>query len=849
MSVRNEIVNRLDVKSVIEAFDSHIKPGDLNANTAKGLGGDYIKLATESSFGRPVMIREIDANMSGNGVDRNSNIKNFKANLDNTTDSLTATLCQSEALNRTSRAALKLAAESAAACLDSRALLQSYANNLRTSLKNTSLTENVIQSSSGNDGLNIINRIYMDADAKINDTQMNTFDPITMSTESFDGQHIHNHMLFNYALNALSIGTDPVLAAAYPVTPIAANASNIRYEFLYTTIIDQYQHQIDGTYTKKPYHKLPELLNIYNDKFWNNNFLKVIPRWVENTAGAAVADGNEALFVSALRYEREDGAEPVTTAPIKLNKPGYNKTFGLLGTSQTEAQLSGKGQYDRTDALSSQVGIRSIYFALQDGNTAWDGTTGAEVLTSKTVVAGAEFYEIEVDGIYQSQFNPTINDGNSFKEISINTSEQIMFIRSDTTLAKQEDKVNTILTNTITNAGGTGIYHIGIPVTMSGKITLDDGVINNFNINVNLDHLEVYSKLATPLKNGDTSILLPKTDPIYQAILALFEDTTKFQFVGYELNAVRTNSNIREGGRTLSLDKTSTTFAVGFKSGNEFILPPDDSIGDENDTELILSGRVSSTSTFINNIGMVQFLEDIKKVKKIAGSGIGSIRDVGSRALNQFSIALKGVRPYYHEETYDIKSNLTATVDVDRIPNIQANILNKIGLLAADMALASNYLVCWRNNFGGARQGNPTIFIACHEKLARILTVGKQEGEFIPDVNGYSINIKIVSTIDPRVGNNIFMFFSDPNRGEGDGSFDPLSFGFCPMAPIITHNFQRTENGRIVKHIQTQMRFENLICCPIVTVIPVTGFEEAFGPISVPVRGIGENDALLTKNI
>jgi hypothetical protein len=803
--LRSNVTNNLDIKSVVSAFNSEFTSGDVKFNTAINNGGEYIKLATESSDGHAVMVKDLPSNV-------NANFRNLNDQLTNVNNVISSSVAD-KTQNRSTSAALKLAAESVGACLNGREVVNAYSKNLKSSLSNGGV--DIIQSTSGNDGLNAISKIYMDSDnPTVSTVAMNTFDPLTMrpAMESFDGQPIHNHMLFNYALNALSIGTDPVLAAAYPVTPIAATASNIRYEFLYTTIIDQYEHDIKGGYNKSAYHKQPELLNIYNDKFWNNNFLKVIPRLVEDSA-VGVNDGNTDLFIKKLSYTRTDGAEPVVTAPIALPKAGFNKTFGLLGTSQTEAQLSGKGQFDRTDALSSQINVRSIYFKLSDTPD-----------LDEDADTNAEYFEIEIDGIYQHNFMPAISDGNSFKEVSLNTTEQVVYFRTNIQQLEQnkKEKANTKLLAASKNK----VYTIGLPITMAGKITLDDGVINNFSINRNIDKLAVYD---------ENDELLPK-DQITD-IIELFRD--KFRFVGYEINAIRTNSNIRYGGRTLSLDKTSATFAVGFKSGNEFILPPDDSLGDENDTELVLSGRVSSTATFINNIGMVQFLSDVEKIKKLTESGIGRIKDKGVRSMgtNQFSIALKGIKPYFKSESFDIKSNLTATVDVDRIPNIQANILNKIGLLAAQMAIESNYLVAWRNNFGGTRQGNPTLYIACHEYLARILTVGKQEGEFIPDVNGYSINAKIVSTLDPRMENNIYMFFSDPNRGEGDGMFDPLSFGFCPMAPIVTHNFQRTENGRIVKHIQTQMRFENFVCCPIVTVMPITGFEEAFGPISTPVHG------------
>ena len=589
-----------------------------------------------------------------------------------------------------------------------------------------------------------------------------------LGIESYDGQKLQNAIYYSIAYNLGAARQDAFGEAFFPTITIDPTVSGFTIELEFASLIPEFLRERNGNPDNPKFNRIPVIKSIYDHSIHTTDKNKCIPVF-ENSENADV-------LIADLKHVDTSTTREITTAPIK-----FGKTVSLLGLSQDDYLLS-TGVMDMTDSLDRTVTLDKIYYSL---NKDAEETFAADMSIYPHNGFIANPLEHHKDVILNFNAGRVVIPVSTIKNAKGTASEQ---------WKKVVEQIKT--TEDIT--GWTAI--VAIKINGRGNTQSSD-----FELFGNAFELESVTNAA--------GVKVDSNSDGYKAIKTMIDS---FKFLGYDLEAYRTNSNLRTRGQIVTTDKYRQTYNVPFRSGVTSISPVTSPTGNDNDSaklayQIQLAGIKASRYA-------VATLDQWSSKLALAESN-GSLKN-----LSLQTIARDFVTPYYSEQTLDLFNILNNIESNKKQQDIRAALLTYIETEAMRMYIESGYGPAFdtlRGNVGG----KITLLIGTDPNIYRLL---------VTDVDRFPLSnmfdIQIVSTLDPLIKGKIYMTFGifDETRNTTP---NPLNFGNMLWSPTISYEIVTKTNGANNSECHNNPRFLHIVHLPILTRFNVINIDAAFKKI------------------
>lgn len=452
---------------------------------------------------------------------------------------------------------------------------------------------------------------------------------------------------------------------------------------------------------------------------------------------------------------------------INTSALAFGKRFSLLGISQT-AKLLQTGVLDVTDAIDPSIKLESIVISLDNGT---------------------EFIKLRTSAIPLAEFH----------------SAQQGHYR---TMRLAFDPQQVILTGDVRLADGTGNSTILAPLA-ANNLVVHLGLSVNGSVNLETAETGLTASEITVLAVYDEDGKKLSLDSgVGQTTAALFDDSAA---VGYTLEARRTNSNRRQRGQLLTTDYYQQIYNVPLHAPITTLRPV--TVSDQTDAA-DLAALITATHIRTSNAAVTRLL-----------TALDTLRDYvqNSQVIEQnpelLGVANWLVQAYFAEETIDVPAIVDSLKSHERMLDLQAAIVSRIRHAAYTAYRDSGYKAAADALAGGVAP-KPTVIIGTDPVIANYLLVN---GDF--RTLGNDFDVKIVSTLDTRVKDQIFVTFGQFGEGK-DGQPNPMHFGNMGWKPELTLVLPMTRNGQISKELTVQPAFVHVVNLPILVHFTVEGIAD-----------------------
>ena len=573
-----------------------------------------------------------------------------------------------------------------------------------------------------------------------------------VSIEAFDERDLKSAIAASTIYNIAAAKQEDFAETFYPTTVITPDQVGLTQTVTYTTVHGEVRHNLNGEETD---FKKRNLIEAFADPtILESKSTKVVPY--------LSPDGtNEQFFIDPdLLEPREVDIDGVS---VTTNALSIGVTMDILGISQAPGILDGNVM-DSTDSLDSRLALEQVY--LKVSNDTESGLVAFNVLN-----------------LARSAFNKSTEGGSNEMELNFRT--EALTLRSATTNIAGE-----VL---LSKFGELGNYQIQFSTTLTGTADLETGSLGVYSASL------VVSNVWD--KTGNSKIAM--SDP---ALKEALEGIT-FEVIAYDIDAYRTNTNIRTRGTILDTETVSEGYKV--RLGPPIAVPAP--INGAGRTGVDLKSLISASHTRTSNNAVTALLNFISRMKVYSERMNGSEPVPSVEGIARFLI-----RPVYREKTVDLLKVVDSEKTSEKADDIRAALVEAIRHEIYHMIVDSNYQIALDFDTG-VTGSTPKVIIGTDPILERyIIEYGDNR-----TLSAGMTDFKITTTHDVRVKNKIILTFTRDGR-----EADPLSFGTHVYMPELTTTVQVTRNGATVKENQVQPRDLHVNNLPIIAVIYVENLEE-----------------------
>lgn len=580
-----------------------------------------------------------------------------------------------------------------------------------------------------------------------------------LSMEAFNDRDIRSVQTYAAVYNLNAAVQDEFAETLFKTIAIPANDIGLVISARLMEVMTPVRHAVSGSVTQ--FNKKNLIKAIIDPTILHNDSNKIVPVVRTESAANFVATGDVAVRNILL-----DGMS-IATAPLAVGK-----TFSLLGISQTDAALV-TGNNDQTDELDTAISLKKIYLKTVNGSD-------SAVLSFDTSTAATSVFTPAPQGL---QYGMNLNFDT--RTIAVKAS-----------------------TKTITGSAPAGLGYIA-----TNNLTVRLGLRMNGTTNVETSETTVAQSGAitvVSVTQQDGTVLAP-TDTMFTNVVALFANAS---IIGFDLDAQRTNSNLRQLDQLLTTTYYNQMYTCGWRTPISVQRPlTADASNDNSDlATMIFATHARTSAAAVNKL----FQFDAIMSENLDGASdadtvMPEIFGVGRHLL---------ARAYYKRDTLDVLTTINTISSHDRARDISAVLINMIRAHAYDAYNKSGYRAAADARAGGTAP-TPILVIATDEPTMRYLMI---EGE--TRIAGITFDVKVVSTLNKRMAGKIFLTFVDPtslNTNEPS----PLSFGnmiWKPEAPQVVTPMHR--QGATIKHLSVAPAFEHIVNLPILVRIDVENLPE-----------------------
>jgi len=132
----------------------------------------------------------------------------------------------------------------------------------------------------------------------------------------------------------------------------------------------------------------------------------------------------------------------------------------------------------------------------------------------------------------------------------------------------------------------------------------------------------------------------------------------------------------------------------------------------------------------------------------------------------------------------------------------------------------------------GTPGSEPTVIIATDVLTGSYIGNSGEPFDLAP-----GIKARIVTTNNTLVRGKIFVTLGVFDGNENT-AVNPLHFGNCLFSPTVSAIVTRSDNGGTFKALATYPRYAHINNLPVLSVITVSGLDNAVGSIAVPFHSV-----------
>lgn len=499
-----------------------------------------------------------------------------------------------------------------------------------------------------------------------------------------------------------------------------------------------------------------------------NELTRVVP--VIRVTGAADDNSDKFLDTAEVAPWSEDitGTFNITTSALRVGR-----NIDLMGISQTN-ELLNSGVMGPSDTLDTYIRLSKLFIRITEG-------------------LNTDIIAIDTENVPSSNF--TYAPQGNYRRMILNLDSDGFVISGDTRNVNGVAVSTTTLPELLNRKAR-------INLTANGVVILDkaDCVVNAGTVD--------FITLRDAAGNMVTGA--PQT--------SLSNKLASAAIVGYQLTAYRANSNLRQRGKLVDSQIEYQILQLPYRSPLAVIMPAMNS-GTEDTSAL--QTLITITGVFVSNeavTSLIRSATELSAYEPLADND-GNLPEV--RAIGRFY-----VKPAYFHEAMDLTGVVDSLKSHERIKDIRAAIVEKIRFYANEMYRASEYKAAALVLTGNAGY-KPTVIVGTDPVLYNYIM-------FDGDLRtlGESFDVKVVSTLDTRVRNKIFVTFGifDSSRNT---SMNPLNFGSMLWSPELTIVMPVSRDGQTSKEMIVAPRFAHIMNLPVITELSVTGLPSVINKVPV----------------
>lgn len=589
--------------------------------------------------------------------------------------------------------------------------------------------------------------------------------------EAFDASKLGEYAAASAVFNFAAAKQDDFGEAFYPTQVLTVDKNALELNIRRTMVLNQVRHSLSGQVTEYDRRNIIDAFIDYT--VLADEITNIIPNYCDEVDGAnkPTGDNNVNNFVPHFpTNEVLTHGIKIRTAPLKI---GVN--IDIKGISGNAA-LNANGQFDQNDSIDPAINLNTLVFAV-----------------GEETVAGDNLIEIPVDGLQYTQFLQTGQGQARRVEAQFRSDDIVLTGETLNSLKQAAPNLEYLATDPRSN------WVVRLNVNTSFSVDTETGKTTSA-----VSEVSIAQVFAIDPATNSHEIITDVTE-----LEALRNALGSITCVGYRLKLRRTNHGRREMGKIVTVYEELVRYVVPLGSPIVIHTPLTDVR-----TNVDLSAPVAAVRARNSNNAVTQLLrfrDQLKSIKPLLNSSDRSIKAPCIEGIGHTV-----VYPTYEHVDLNLANQVQGMRSQDRFEDVRSTVVNNIRDMAYRMHLNSGYEVAALALEGVTTK--PVLVIGTDPYVLNHL-------QLIGDTRllGVGFDFKIVSTMDLRIRNKIFMTLTQPHNGQPS----PLLFGTMAWINELITTLKTPRNGNLVNETMVQPRTLHVNFCPILGEMDVTGLGQA----------------------
>lgn len=450
---------------------------------------------------------------------------------------------------------------------------------------------------------------------------------------------------------------------------------------------------------------------------------------------------------------------PIETAPLL-----FGKRMDLIALSQDD-RLVTRGIMGLEDQLDVDIQLTAMY-----------------------VKIGDDVIKLPTKGITTSRFVGSRQEATTGMNLNF-TSDHIL-INADTT-----DVSDSALVTLAAIAGND--LKVRIRLGASGSADIDSGTTV-----VHANEIEVARVYDSANEELDLTAA---------PALAIANLIAGAEFLGYELYATRSNTDLRQRGHIIGNHTYVEEYFVGLGSPITAIRPVNTSRDDTDLRGLIAASHIRMTGEAVNTL-----VETAEILAQLTTTGINDFPDV-------LGIGRLYVRPTFLAEYVDVAAQVTTQNSHSTIRDVSSLLINVVKDTTARMFIESG-MVAAKSVLNPIGNVKTTVVVSTSSYIASYLSSPASQSILEDKLFKYII----VHDANAQLHGKIYLTFHHIDETRNTAP-NPLSFGCMAYMPDVVFNLNITRNGSHNRELCVHPRHKAIVLSPVMGLIHVRNITNALG--------------------
>jgi hypothetical protein len=613
------------------------------------------------------------------------------------------------------------------------------------------------------------------------------------STEVFDDRNLSSFAAVSIMHSVMAARQSPAAESLFPGYALPADGTGFTVEVDRPLVFDRIKHTTNGdTADFNKQRKL--LLNALMDPtILASRGNEIIPYFVDGNA----TNNSHFGTATAPRFVSANGES------FKTNylRPGAPTVTSLLGISMHPG-IASLGQNDQSDTLDHRVNLRTILLEVTTLDPANPAATVSSIL------------KFRVDMLGFSAFNPAFEGQQRRMVLSFDTQD----LPVDQNTLDIAGLPATALAFLGTNPAYAN-YRLNLAISIGGEVNLENSGIKVHTADGAIDTVQVMSGVG-----ADRQFVPVSNVTELASIRAQF---TSIKFVGYDVEAYRTNINRRDQGKLTTNERLKDSHILPYSPTFTAQVPVIDGI--HNTVDISIPAQCLMFRNTNNAYSQLFTFE--AALAQACDAYVKAVPSPAIRAIGRYILR----RPWYELAKLDLAVDVNSLRSHERLQDIQAAITNKLRTMLTRAFYATNFQAAM-SSVGLAMGAKPKVKIICNPILGNyLMTTGDNrtlgEGwtytlETDQDERLFDIDANGKRTY------RMYMVFSI----DGIDGPHPLNFGNFVYLPDLMTNLPITRDQATTREMSYQSRTLHVNHCPILMRLDIENLETAVSErLAVPI--------------